>query len=204
MGARADLRGRPRARRSSRHGARAGPRRGGSRAGGDAGRGPAHVLLADFRSPRLATLVFASLPFALVGGIVVTALGGGIVSLGTLIGLVTVLGIASRNGILLVSHYRHLEEQEGMRFGVELILRGTRERLAPILMTALATGLALVPLVVRGNAAGHEIEHPMAVVILGGLASSTLLNLIVMPVLYLLFGRARPSPDTPPADARTK
>ncbi len=143
------------------------------------------ILLADFRSLRMATLVMLSLPLALIGGVLVSAMSGGVVSLGTLVGLVTVLGIASRNGILLVSHYRHLEEEEGMAFGPELIVRGASERLIPILMTALSTGLALVPLALAGSTAGHEIEHPMAVVILGGLISSTLLNLFAMPVVVL-------------------
>ena len=105
-------------------------------------------------------------------------------SLGSLVGFVSVLGIAARNGIMLISHYRHLETEEGMPWGRELILRGAEERLAPILMTALVTALALLPVVFSGNAAGHEIEHPMAVVILGGLATSTLLNLLLLPALY--------------------
>jgi len=146
------------------------------------------VLLADFRSGRLALLVFSGLPFALVGGVVAAAMGG-VVSLGTLIGLVTVIGIAARNGIMLISHFRHLETEEKMAFGAELVIRGARERLAPILMTAFATGLALVPVVAGGHAAGHEIEHPMAVVILGGLVSSTILTLIVTPSLYAWLGR---------------
>ena len=90
---------------------------------------------------------------------------------------------------MLISHYQHLERQEGMSFGRELILRGSEERLAPILMTALATGLALVPIVFGGTRAGYEIEHPLAVVILGGLMTSTLLNLFIVPVLYLRYGR---------------
>ena len=94
-------------------------------------------------------------------------------SLGSLVGFVTVLGIAARNGIMLVSHYRHLEHEEAMPFGPALVLRGAEERLAPILMTAFATALALLPLVAGGNRPGHEIEHPMAVVILGGLVTST-------------------------------
>ena len=151
--------------------------------------GIALVLLADFRSMRLAGIVMASLPFALVGGVIAAVLGGGVVSLGTLVGLVTVIGIAARNGIMMVAHFRHLEDHEGMPFGAELVVRGAQERLAPVMMTGLATGLALLPLVLAGNAPGHEIEHPMAVVILGGLVSSTLLNLLVMPVLYLAFGR---------------
>jgi Cu/Ag efflux pump CusA len=148
------------------------------------------ILLADFGSARVATLVFLTLPFALVGAIVSAFLTGGVLSLGSLVGLVTVIGISARNGIMLISHYRHLELQEGMTFGRDLILRGSEERLAPILMTALATGLALVPIVLGGTRAGYEIEHPLAVVILGGLATSTLLNLFIVPALYLQFGRS--------------
>ena len=120
-------------------------------------------------------------------------LAGGVLSLGSLVGFVTVLGIAARNGIMLVSHYRHLEDEEGEPFGLELVLRGAEERLAPILMTALATGLALVPLVIAGNKPGHEIEYPLAVVILGGLVTSTLLNLFLLPPLYLRFGKSKKS-----------
>jgi CzcA family heavy metal efflux pump len=149
------------------------------------------LLHADFRSPRLVALVFVSLPFALVGGVIATLLTGGVLSLGSLVGFVTVLGIAARNGIMLISHYRHLEFEETQPFGRELVLRGSEERLAPILMTALATGLALLPIVMGGNRPGHEIEHPMAVVILGGLVTSTLLNLFLMPALYLRFGSRR-------------
>ncbi len=92
---------------------------------------------------------------------------------------------------MLVSHYRHLETEEGQPFGKDLVLRGSEERLAPILMTALATGLALLPIVVSGNRPGHEIEHPLAVVILGGLVTSTILNLFLMPALYLRYGRSQ-------------
>jgi len=147
------------------------------------------LLHTDFRSVRLVTLVFVSLPFALIGGVAATLMTGGILSLGSLVGFVTVLGIAARNGIMLVSHYRHLETEEGQEFNRELVLRGSEERLAPILMTALATGLALLPIVIGGNKPGHEIEHPLAVVILGGLFTSTLLNLFLMPALYLRFGK---------------
>ncbi|HVH28556.1 MAG TPA: efflux RND transporter permease subunit, partial [Vicinamibacterales bacterium] len=148
------------------------------------------ILLADFGSARVATLVFLTLPFALVGAIVAAFVTGGVLSLGSLVGLVTVIGISARNGIMLISHYRHLELQEGLSFGRELILRGSEERLAPILMTALATGLALVPIVLGGSRAGYEIEHPLAVVILGGLFTSTLLNLFIVPALYLRYGRS--------------
>jgi Cu/Ag efflux pump CusA len=148
------------------------------------------ILMADFGSLRVATLIFLTLPFALVGAIVATFLTGGVLSLGSLVGLVTVVGISARNGIMLVSHYRHLEQSEGVPFGRDLITRGSEERLAPILMTALATGLALVPIVLGGSRAGYEIEHPLAVVILGGLATSTVLNLFIVPALYLKYGRS--------------
>ncbi|MBS0211290.1 MAG: efflux RND transporter permease subunit [Planctomycetes bacterium] len=149
------------------------------------------MLHVDFSSWRLTLLVFLTIPFALAGGVVGAIWQGGTLSLGSLVGFVTVLGIAARNGIMLVSHYRHLEQVEGVSFGVELVLRGAQERLTPILMTALATGLALVPLVIGGNKPGQEIEYPMAAVILGGLATSTLLNLFLMPPIYLAFGGER-------------
>jgi Cu/Ag efflux pump CusA len=149
------------------------------------------LLHASFGSLRLALLLFLTLPMALVGGVLAVRMTGGILSLGSLIGFLTVFGIAARNGILMISHYQHLEHEEGEAFGPALVLRGAKERLAPILMTAGATGLALVPLAVAGSIAGHEIEHPMAIVILGGLVTSTLLNLFVLPSLYLRFGKSR-------------
>jgi CzcA family heavy metal efflux pump len=149
------------------------------------------IIHADFRTVRLSALVFITLPFSLIGGVFGAVLGGGVLTLGSLVGFVTVLGIAARNGIMLVSHYRHLEDEEGEPFGLDLVVRGSLERLAPILMTALATGLALVPLAIAGNKPGHEIEHPMAVVILGGLVTSTVLNLFLMPALYLAFGHSK-------------
>ncbi len=148
------------------------------------------LLRRAFRSWRLATMSFLALPMALAGGILAAWAGGGIISIGTLVGFFTVLGIAARNGIMLINHLQHLERFEGEPFGPGLVLRGARERLRPILMTALATGLALVPLVIAGNLPGHEIEHPMAVVIVGGLVTSTLLNLFVIPSLYLRFARS--------------
>jgi CzcA family heavy metal efflux pump len=150
------------------------------------------LLHASYRSGRLAVLSFVTLPSALVGGVLAAWVSGGVLSLGSLVGFFTVLGIAARNGIMLINHYQYIERYEEMAFGPELVLRGARERLSPILMTALATGLALIPLVIAGDIPGHEIEHPMAVVILGGLVTSTLLNLFIMPALYLRF--ARPSP----------
>jgi CzcA family heavy metal efflux pump len=147
------------------------------------------LLQAAFGSFRLATLSFLTLPIALVGGVLATLASGGIISLGSLVGFFTVFGIAARNGILMINHFQHLEHVEGVPFGPELVLRGARERLSPILMTSLATGLALVPLVVAGQIPGHEIEHPLAVVILGGLVTSTFLNLLVVPSLYLRFAK---------------
>jgi Cu/Ag efflux pump CusA len=146
------------------------------------------LLQSDFGSMRLVLLIFLTLPFALIGGIGGAFLSGGVISLGSLIGFVTVLGVAARNGIMLVDHYRHLQQEEGVPFGPELVIRGAAERLAPILMTALTTGLALVPLVISGNKPGQEIEYPMAFVILGGLVTSTLLNLLVLPPLFARFG----------------
>jgi Cu/Ag efflux pump CusA len=154
------------------------------------------LLQVAFGSWRLATLIFLTLPVALVGGVLAAYIGGGVVSLGSLVGFFTVFGIAARNGILLINHCQHLEQHEGMPFGPALVLRGAKERLSPILMTSLATGLAVVPLVALGDRPGHEIEYPLAIVILGGLASSTLLNLFVVPSLYLRFGHSRRGPRT--------
>jgi CzcA family heavy metal efflux pump len=149
------------------------------------------LLRLSFESWRAALLSFFTLPSALVGGVLAAFATGRIISLGTLVGFLTVLGIAARNGILLISHYQHLERYEGETFGPRLVIQGSRDRLSPILMTTLATALALVPLVALGDIPGHEIEHPTAVVIVGGLVTSTLLNLFIVPVLYLRFGRPR-------------
>ena len=146
------------------------------------------LLFTSFKSLKLAMLSFLLLPSALVGGVLAAYLGDGVISLGSLVGFLTVLGIAARNGILMINHFQHLEQFEGETFGVKLVLRGAQERLAPILMTASTTGLALIPLVIAGNIPGHEIELPMAIVILGGLVTSTLLNLLIIPPLYLKFG----------------
>ncbi len=151
------------------------------------------LLYTSFGAWRPTFLTFFTLPWALVGGVLTAYMTGGILSLGSLVGLLTILGIATRNGIMMISHFKHLEEEEGQPFGPELVLRGARERIAPIMMTALTTGLALVPLVIAGNIPGQEIEYPMAIVILGGLVTSTLLNLLVVPTLYLRFGKSRQS-----------
>jgi len=153
------------------------------------------ILQAAFMNWRLAIVGYIALPAALVGGVLAAFLGDGIISLGSIVGFLTVLGIVARNGIMLMCHYQHLERVEGEPFGPELVIRGARERISPILMTASATAMALVPLLVAGSIPGHEIEHPMAVVIMGGLITSTLLNLFVVPSLYLRFGATRkPAP----------
>ncbi|WP_020472206.1 efflux RND transporter permease subunit [Zavarzinella formosa] len=161
------------------------------------------LLFVDFGEWRPTWLVALTIPFALVGGVIAVFLTGGVMSLGSIVGFVTVLGIAARNGIMMVSHFRHLEHEEGEPFGLSLVTRGAEERLAPILMTALATGLALLPLAITGNKPGQEIEFPLAVVILGGLVTSTVLNLFLLPPLYLRFGKKTNSGETdhskPPA-----
>jgi Cu/Ag efflux pump CusA len=150
------------------------------------------LLYTSFQNWRLAILTFTTLPWALVGGLLAAFfVGSGNLSLGSLVGLLTILGIATRNGIMMISHFQHLEEEEGETFGPALVMRGARERIAPIMMTALTTGLALVPLAISGNIPGQEIEYPMAIVILGGLVTSTLLNLLAVPTLYLRFGKGK-------------
>jgi Cu/Ag efflux pump CusA len=153
------------------------------------------ILYADFNSYRTAFLILLSLPFALSGCIFAAWVSGGVLSLGSLVGFVTVLGIAARNAIMLISHYRHLEQEENEPFGLSLIIRGALERMTPILMTALAASLALLPIVVSGNKPGQEIEYPMAIVILGGLITSTILNLFFLPLIYWRFGKGTRSSD---------
>ncbi|MGH3474066.1 MAG: efflux RND transporter permease subunit [Aeromicrobium sp.] len=159
------------------------------------------LLHAAFGSLRLASLAFLLLPVALVGGVLTVRLSGGLMSLGSLIGFLTVFGIAARNGILMINHFQHLEREEGVPFGRELVMRGASERLAPIMMTALATALAIVPLAVAGSIPGHEIEHPMALVILGGLLTATLVNLFIIPSLYLRFGKSKKEREAAAATA---
>lgn len=146
------------------------------------------ALYMEFRSFRQATLIMVNLPLALIGGIVGVWLTGGVISIASLVGFITLFGIAVRNGILMVSHYNHLIDEEGKPL-LEAVMQGSMERLSPILMTALTTGLALVPLALAGNKPGSELEYPMAIVILGGLVSATFLNLVVVPALYLKWGR---------------
>ncbi len=144
------------------------------------------VVMGNYRN---LLLVLLNLPFALVGGVLIALITGGNLSLGSLVGFVTLFGITLRNSIMLISHYEHLVEVEGMAWGLGAMLRGASERLAPILMTALVTGLGLLPLAIGSGDPGREIEGPMAIVIVGGLATSTLLNLLVLPALALRYGR---------------
>ncbi len=159
--------------------------------------GIALLLQMAFGSWRDALLVMLNLPLALMGGVVGVAWSGGVLSIAAIIGFITVFGIATRNGIMLVSHIRHLQLEEGVADLREAVARGARERLAPILMTALASGLALVPLALAGEQPGSEIQTPMAQVILCGLLSSMVLNMLITPGLYLKLGR----PARRPAEA---
>lgn len=134
-------------------------------------------------------LILLNLPFALAGGVFAAWLTGGELSLGSLVGFVTLFGITLRNSIMMISHYEHLVAQEGMSWGPEAAMRGASERLAPILMTALVTGLGLLPLALGSGDPGREVEGPMAIVILGGLVTSTVLNLLALPALALRYGR---------------
>jgi Cu/Ag efflux pump CusA len=147
-------------------------------------------LQSAYRSWRLALAGLLTLPVALAGG-ALAAFVGNLSTLGIMAGLMAVLGIALRNQVMLVKHYQQLELHEGETFGPKLVVRGSRERIAPVLMTALATGLALLPFVIFGDIPGHEIVRPIAFVILGGLVTTTVLNLFVIPALYLRFGAKR-------------
>jgi len=157
--------------------------------------GIALLLQMAFGSWRDAGLVMLNLPLALMGGVIGVAVSGGVLSIAAIIGFITVFGIATRNGIMLVSHIRHLQLEEGVTDLREAVQRGARERLAPILMTALASGLALVPLALAGDKPGSEIQTPMAQVILFGLLSSMVLNMLITPGLYLRLGRPARRPE---------
>lgn len=150
------------------------------------------LLQASFGSWRLAFIVFLSLPMALMGGILAAVLGGGSLSLGSLMGFLAILGIGVRNNIMLISHNQHLEKNEDEKPGSRLVIRGVQERLLPIMMTALTAGLILLPAVILGNNPGNEIVYPMAIVILGGLVTSTYLTLFIIPALCLRFGYTNP------------
>jgi len=142
-----------------------------------------------FRNPRNLLLVLVNMPFALIGGVLAVFAAGGSLSLGSLVGFVTLFGITTRNSIMMISHFEHLVQQEGLTWGLEAAIRGASERLLPILMTALVTALGLLPLAIGAGEAGREIEGPMAIVILGGLLTSTVLNLLVLPTLALRYGK---------------
>jgi CzcA family heavy metal efflux pump len=153
------------------------------------------LLHLAFGTARDAILVMINLPLALIGGVAGVFVSGGVLSVASLIGFITVFGIATRNGIMLVSHIRHLQQHEGVHHLRDAVFQGALERLVPILMTALAAGLALIPLALSGGKPGNEIETPMAIVILFGLLTSMLLNMIVVPTLYLRFGRPVKQPS---------
>lgn len=147
------------------------------------------LLYGYFRSVSLAAQVMLNIPLALMGGLALTWLLVGNISIATLVGFIAVAGVAARNGIMMLSHYLHLMKHEGEGFTRAMITRGTLERLVPVLMTALSAGIALVPLLLSAHEPGKEILHPVAVVIVGGLVSSTLLDLAVTPAVFWLFGR---------------
>jgi Cu/Ag efflux pump CusA len=149
------------------------------------------LLFVAFGSAGDASIVMVNLPLALIGGVAGVHLSGGVLSVASIIGFITLFGIATRNGIMMVSHVHHLVEEEGVRDPVEAVRRGATERLAPILMTALGTALGLVPLALAGGQPGSEIQTPMAIVILAGLTSSTALNMVVLPALIVRFGSVR-------------
>jgi Cu/Ag efflux pump CusA len=162
--------------------------------GGAAIAGVFMVLVLAFGRARDALLVMVNLPLALIGGVAGVFLASGILSVASTIGFITLFGIATRNGIMLVSHIRHLMDEEGVSDFREAVVRGAQERLISILMTAMAAGLALIPLAMAAGESGSEIQTPMAIVILCGLTTSTLLNMFVVPTLYLRYGRPQPVP----------
>ena len=154
-----------------------------------AGAGIIILLFIALKNLRNLLLVLSNLPFAFVGGIFSILMSGGQMSLGAMVGFITLFGITIRNSLMLISHYEHLVKIEGKEWNIETAILGASERLLPILMTALVTGLGLLPLAVGSGSAGKEIEGPLAIVILGGLTTSTLLNLVLLPTLSLRFGR---------------
>jgi Cu/Ag efflux pump CusA len=147
------------------------------------------ILSTAFGSSRDGLQIMLNLPLALIGGVVGVYLTGGVLSVASIVGFITLFGIATRNGIMLVAHIRHLQEHEGVTAFRTAVIQGATERVVPILMTALAAGLALVPSALSAGEPGSEIQAPMAMVIMFGLLSSTALNMVVVPILYERFGR---------------
>ena len=148
------------------------------------------VLYSRYRSAVLAAIIMGNVPLALIGSVAAMWLTGQPLSVATMVGFITLTGISARNGILKISHYINLVLHEGETFGPAMIVRGSLERLTPVLMTAFSAGFALLPLMIGADAPGKEILHPVAIVIFGGLISATLLDTLLTPVLFLLFGRA--------------
>jgi Cu/Ag efflux pump CusA len=156
------------------------------------------ILFISFHWPANSWLVLANLPFSVIGSVLAIAVTHIGISLGSVVGLVTVFGVSARNAILQLAHYEHLVEVEGATWGLDLVVRGANERLVPILMTAAVTALGLAPLAIGMHRQGQEIEGPMAVTVLGGLLSSTLLNLFVLPALAHRYVRIPRAPSTAP------
>jgi Cu/Ag efflux pump CusA len=147
------------------------------------------LLFLEFDSVRQTLLVMVNLPLALVGGVFAILLTDGVLNVATLVGFITLFGIAVRNGILMVSHYNNLMDVEGEDLR-GAVFRGSMERLNPVMMTALSAGLALLPLALSAGEAGNEIQRPLAIVVLGGLLTSLALNMVVVPAFYFKWGRA--------------
>jgi HME family heavy-metal exporter len=168
------------------------------------------VLYSRYQSVVLAGIIMANIPLALIGSVVAMWIAGVSLSVASMVGFITLAGIATRNGILKISHYINLCRFEGERFGQPMIVRGSLERLTPVLMTALVAAFALTPLLLAADAPGKEILHPVAVVIFGGLVSSTLLDTLLTPVLFWLFGEkatlrlVQPAPAAPVGVAGTQ
>jgi Cu(I)/Ag(I) efflux system membrane protein CusA/SilA len=147
------------------------------------------VLFAHFKSAFIPIQVMLNIPMALIGSLIAILISDRTISIASMVAFVTLCGIASRNGIMMISHYLHLMRNEGMSFSKDMVIKGSLERLVPVLMTSLTASLALVPLVLSKGAPGKEILHPVAVVIFGGLFSSTLLDLWVTPTVFYHFGK---------------
>ncbi len=160
------------------------------------------ILYSRYRSVLLVGIIMASVPLALIGSVAALWLAGQPLSVASMVGFITLTGIATRNGILKISHYINLAIHEGLAFGPELVMRGSLERLTPVLMTALSAGVALIPLMIDASAPGKEILHPVAITIFGGLVTATALDTVLTPTLFLRYGRR--SLERLVTDARTK